>query len=392
MGGHAPAPAPPNGTSAWARATGLAAGLLRSRLLTGRPFFLAHAVTFGCNSRCQTCSYWKLTPRMKDDLPTEGVFRLQDEAYDAGMRGYYLFGGEPLVRSDIGAIVDHATRRGFFTCVNTNGSLLAAKAASLTGLDLAFVSLDYYTSYHDEIRRHPGNFEQVLRGIDRIRELARTKVTLVCTISTLNRVEAMEPMARLAKELGVGISFNSIEPTLDFGLTDSDRSPNLTFALSPAELHEFYATALRLKRSGYPLMETEEILRDYVAGRPWTCEFDRMFVYVTPDQQIYSCDYRYGYDLRHGSFSDYFAGAAFRAHLEAAKTCNRCVRTCVRSYAYTYQLRPRHLIHLLRSAAGLYPRRSGADADARPHRRPMATVGSVLALNGREKAVPLRKP
>lgn len=94
-----------------------------------------------------------------------------DAAYDAGMRGYYLFGGEPLVRKDVGLLVDHARNLGFFTCMNTNGALLASKAPTLTGLDVAFVSLDFYNGFHDVIRGHPGNFEQLLRGVVRDQSL-----------------------------------------------------------------------------------------------------------------------------------------------------------------------------------------------------------------------------
>ena len=348
------------------RYAGLFTGWLRSRLVDGRPFFLAHAVTFGCNSRCLTCSYWKLTPRMKEDLPTVEVYQLLDEAYAAGLRGYYLFGGEPLVRKDVGALVDYAKRRGFVTAMNTNGSLLAAKAPSLRGLDIAFVSLDYYTPHHDEIRGRPGNFDEILRGVERLRDIAGTKITFVTTISTLNR-DAMEPTARLAKDLGVGIAFNSIEPTMDFGLTDSVQSPNYDYQLTPAELHEFYVTALRLKRAGYPLMETEEVLEGYVRGIPWKCEFPKMFVYVAPDKKIYSCDYSFGYDLRHGSFEEYFASRAFHDHVRWAEGCNRCVRTCVRNYSYIYEVQPRHLVHLAQNAARLYfPTRSQQRLRAHP--------------------------
>ncbi len=336
-----------------ARYVGLFSSMVRSRFVTGRPFFLAHATTFGCNSHCQTCSYWKLTPRMKEDLPTAEVFSLLDEAYAAGMRGYYQFGGEPLIRKDVGTVIDYARAKGFYTAINTNGSMLAAKAEALGSLDVAFVSLDYFDAYHDVIRGRPGNFDEVIRGIDRLRALTAAKVTLVTTISSLNP-GAMERTAQLAKDLGVGIAFNSIEPTLDFGLTDSDQSPNLKFQLSPEQLHQFYVTALRLKREGYPLMETEEVLEGYVADRPWKCEFPKMFVYVTPDKKIYSCDYRFGYDLKTGSFEEYFSSEMFRSHVRSAEACNRCVRTCVRNYAYTYELRPRHLLHLAQNAAGLY--------------------------------------
>ena len=71
----------------WPRYTAAFAPMIRSRLHGGRPFFLAHAVTFGGNSRCPTCSYGKLTPRMQEDLPTEAVYRRLDDASAAGMRG-----------------------------------------------------------------------------------------------------------------------------------------------------------------------------------------------------------------------------------------------------------------------------------------------------------------
>jgi molybdenum cofactor biosynthesis enzyme MoaA len=72
-----------------------------------------------------------MSKRTVEDLSTEAVFRLLDEAYDCGMRGYYLFGGEPTIRKDIGRVVDYAKAKGFVTTMNTNGSLLAEKAESL---------------------------------------------------------------------------------------------------------------------------------------------------------------------------------------------------------------------------------------------------------------------
>jgi len=290
---------------------------------------------------------------MKEDLSTEEVYAMLDEAYDAGMRAYYLFGGEPLVRKDVGALVTYARRRGFLTTMNTNGSLLTGKVESLRDLDVAFVSLDHHTVYHDEIRGRKGNFDEVIHGIQRLREVTGSRVVLVTTISTLN-FDAMEPMAQLAKKMGVMISYNSVEPTLDFGLTDRGTSPNFQFGLSPAKLREFYATLLRLKKEGYPLMETEQVLQDFVEGRPWKCEFPKMFVYVSPDKKIYSCDYAYGYDLKHGSFEEYFSSPPFRAHRRSSEVCNRCVRTCVRGYSYAYDLKLRNLVSLAVAARSLF--------------------------------------
>jgi MoaA/NifB/PqqE/SkfB family radical SAM enzyme len=88
-----------------------------------------------------------MSNRNKEDLSTEEVFGLLDEAYDVGLRGYYLFGGEPTVRSDIGKVVDYAKEKGFVTTMNTNASLLGAKAESLRNLDFVFVSLDYFNDH-----------------------------------------------------------------------------------------------------------------------------------------------------------------------------------------------------------------------------------------------------
>jgi molybdenum cofactor biosynthesis enzyme MoaA len=51
-----------------------------------------------------------MSPKQENDLSTEEVYTLLDEAYDFGMRGYYLFGGEPLVRKDIEAVVEYTSK------------------------------------------------------------------------------------------------------------------------------------------------------------------------------------------------------------------------------------------------------------------------------------------
>jgi MoaA/NifB/PqqE/SkfB family radical SAM enzyme len=286
---------------------------------------------------------------MKEDMTTVEVFELLDEAYDFGMRGYYLFGGEPIIRKDIGRLVDYAKNKGFLTTMNTNASLLASKAESLRNLDFVFVSLDYFNEYHDFIRGRKGSFNDAVRGIYRIREVGSTRVTLVTTISTLNP-DAMEPMAKLAKDMKVGISYNFVEPTLDFGLTSSDSSPNFRLGLNRVQQRNFYVELLRLKRAGYPLMETEYVLKHFAEGRRWKCHFPKMFVYVSPDKKIFDCTYNYSYDLRKGSFGDYFSGQAFRDQVRKAERCNMCTRTCVRGYSYAYEFNPLNLFNLIGDA------------------------------------------
>jgi MoaA/NifB/PqqE/SkfB family radical SAM enzyme len=337
------------GLSDEARFFGVALSLLRSKL-TCKPFFLAHAITYACNSRCKTCTYWQMSKRKTEDLTTKGVFSLLDEAYDVGMRGYYLFGGEPTLREDIGKVVDYAKAKGFLTTMNTNGSLLATKAESLRNIDFLFVSLDYFNAYHDFIRGRPGSFDEVLEGIKKIRAVGNTRVVLVTTISTLN-FDAIEPMAELARDLHVGISYNSVEPTVKSGFeAGRSESPVMDYGLTKTQLQTFYVKLLELKREGYPLMETELVLRHFVEGRSWKCDFPKMFVYVSADKKIFNCTYDHTYDLKAGSFNDYFASSLFKQHVTKAEKCNICVRTCVRGYIYTYELNPIHMLNLVGDA------------------------------------------
>ena len=323
--------------------------MVKSRFITQRPFFLAHAVTYGCNSQCKTCTYWHMTNRMKEDLSTVEVFELLDEAYKAGMRGYYIFGGEPLVRSDIEEIVEYAKNRGYLTTMNTNASHLYQCAESLgETLDFAFVSLDYHNERHDLIRGRSGSFDEVMKGVKRLKETGNTKVTLVTTISKLN-FDTIEPMAKLAKSLNVGITYNAVEPMVKSSYEEGmSQEPVLDHGLSPGQQHVFYETLLSLKMQGYTLMETSHVLRDYAKCKPWVCHFPKIFTYVSPDKKIFDCLVSHTYDLKEGSFKEYLGSDLFRNYVKAAEQCNSCVRTCVRMYSYAYEFRLLNILDLRR--------------------------------------------
>lgn len=290
----------------------------------------------------------------RKDMPTQQVFELLSKAYAFGMRGYYLFGGEPLVRRDVSEILEHARKMGYVTTMNTNASLLERNADSISdNLDFIFVSLDYPNEYHDLIRGRRGSFKEAVNGIERILELGKTKVTIVTTISSLN-FDRIEDMAQFAQGIGVGISYNAVEPTLVSSYNE-ERTYSVVqdYGLTDRQLQSFYSRLLRLKDDGYPLMESRPVLVDLASGKSFRCHFPKIFVYVSPEGLIFPCTYNYGLpamSLNGMSFEEYFSNEAFREHVRQAEACKVCIRTCVRMYSYSYELRPRHILSLLRSA------------------------------------------
>jgi MoaA/NifB/PqqE/SkfB family radical SAM enzyme len=287
------------------------------------------------------------------DLKTDEVISLLDQAYDAGMRGYYAFGGEPLLRSDIIEILDYAKEKGYVNVINSNCSSLEKKADLISeNTDFIFASLDYPDAYHDVIRGRKGSFNEVMNGINEILNIGKTRVVIVSTISKLN-LNRIEEMALLAQKLGMGISYNAVEPTFSSSYNDERTySPVEEFGLDEIELKHFYKKLLSLKQKGYPLMESEGVLRDYARETPFKCHFPKIFVYVSPDGKIFPCS-DYGHspiNLKEISFEEYFSSKEFKEHIKNSETCKICLRTCVRMYSYTYVLRPLHLISLIRTS------------------------------------------
>jgi MoaA/NifB/PqqE/SkfB family radical SAM enzyme len=328
------------------------------------------------------CTYWKMADRMNDDLDTREVKKLIHEAYNCGMRSYYVFGGEPLVRDDLVDVLGYAKDLGFLTMINTNGSLLEKLAQRLAPvLDFAFVSLDSPDEYHDEIRGRKGAFREVIDGIAALHEHGSTMVSLVTTISRLN-YDRIESMAELAAKLGVGISFNTVEPTVSMGYEEGRTdSPVESYGLPPHQLQDFYQRLLGLKRMGYPLMETEKVLLDYCEGRRYKCLFPRIFLYVSPEGKTFSCTYDHTFDLRHASLDEYFRSDLYRKHSLAAEGCNICLRTCVRMYSYSYAPQPVHFLQLFSSGRTL-TRQNSQLLERPPVRRSMpcstATISEKL--------------
>ncbi len=168
-----------------------------------RPYsFVQWLVTNRCNLSCPFCeaSAGEAAPR---ELNGEEALRLVDELPAAGVRKLILSGGEPLMRPDIGAIMERAGNRGLGLGLVTNGWHVPEMADALGRLRffLYFTSLDGTPSFHDRIRGREHAFERAMGGLDLFTRMG-VPVRIVNTAVHPGNISQLEELARIVRWSG----------------------------------------------------------------------------------------------------------------------------------------------------------------------------------------------
>jgi MoaA/NifB/PqqE/SkfB family radical SAM enzyme len=132
-------------------------------------------ITNRCNMACSFCYNADNKTCLEDELNIDQLCALVDEA--AGHQaGFFLSGGEPLLRPDLLDLVKHIKSHKLPVGLVTNGSLLTAEMADLmasAGLDVAVLSLHGLRRGHNRASGQPGSFNAVWQAL----ELLRTRLS-----------------------------------------------------------------------------------------------------------------------------------------------------------------------------------------------------------------------
>jgi MoaA/NifB/PqqE/SkfB family radical SAM enzyme len=166
-----------------------------------RPFSASYAITNRCNLRCSYCNYPFLS---REELSLEEIQVLFTKLKEMKIVRLGIVGGEPLLRKDIGKVIEIGRALGFYLTMNTNLLLYEKRERDLEGVRLFFTSLDGRKEIHEK-NRGKGSFDGVITAISRIRSRGIPVIPIcVVTLSNLNEVEFL---LALAKELKVKIHF-----------------------------------------------------------------------------------------------------------------------------------------------------------------------------------------
>ncbi len=121
-----------------------------------------------CDCRCVMCDIWK--SRELPEVSPQEVARLLPQLRELKVRWVVLSGGEPLLCAGLSEICSLLQGAGLRVTLLTTGqrmSELAEMVASRT--DETVVSIDGPESIHDAIRRTPGAYRRIARGIRDVR-------------------------------------------------------------------------------------------------------------------------------------------------------------------------------------------------------------------------------
>lgn len=171
------------------------------------PDILQVSLTYKCNLRCKMCSIINLSS-IDDELNTDRVFHVIDEAKNNKIKQILFTGGEPFLRKDIFEICEYSFERGLINIITTNGTLIDEKMAETIAnskINHIHFSLDGLEEANDFFRGS-GVFNKVIKAIQLLndkREKNKLFSTgIACTVMNEN-VKDLFKILQLADSLNV---------------------------------------------------------------------------------------------------------------------------------------------------------------------------------------------
>jgi len=191
---------------------GRIARCLLSNLLTDKPFYPFYA-SFKLTSRCHfACAFCNIKDEHRPDLPTERVKRILDNLSDSSVALVSFEGGEPLLRSDIGELLEYARSKDFYLLFTTSER------------KLEHYPMKAYARYIDFLHISIDEGHNNLQMFDRLEEFARFGTRLsIQVVVTRDTLQWLEEKVRRCAQAGANMV---VMPAVHMNRTE-DRFPDL---------------------------------------------------------------------------------------------------------------------------------------------------------------------
>jgi MoaA/NifB/PqqE/SkfB family radical SAM enzyme len=310
---------------------------------------LALSIHSACNCRCVMCDIWKANANKREISP-EALASHVAAIRDLYVKRVMLTGGEPLLNRDVWMLCALLRSEGIAVTLVTTGLLLDGHADAIaSNVDTVVVSLDGPADVHDAIRRVPGGFDKIHRGVSALqRALHRPLLIARSVVQRANHSRVGDTIAA-ARDIGFdelsflaadlsSKAFNRPEPWSDERKTDiaipADELPAFEDAIERARAGEEQAF-----ESGFIVGGVASLMRIHryysaVAGRAKfpkvRCNAPWVSAVLEPDGAVRPCFFHDAYPTEIGDLRDTLnspRAIGFRKALDVDTnpTCQRCV-------------------------------------------------------------------
>jgi MoaA/NifB/PqqE/SkfB family radical SAM enzyme len=318
--------------------------ILESHILKKRiPLNVSLSVTNRCNLRCTYCGYHR---RSQVEIPTKQILSLIGELSDMGTQRLGFWGGEPLLRKDIGQFIRGCEEVGIFSTLISNGYLVPQRIDELKKLGLLLLSLDGPEKVNDVIKGR-GCYARVIKAI----RVALAKGIPVWTITVLTKenISYVDFVLDRAERMGFLATFQLL-----YFDSETTGSGNAMAGMIPSrvECEKVIRKLLSEKRKGAPIASSEAYLKHILSwidyGKTAMRDADKkcwggvLFCNIDTNGAVYPCDWMIG---KIGAQS--FVRSGFREaweRMEIPHNCT-CLKSCYSEYNLIFSLNPNAAIN-----------------------------------------------
>ena len=312
-----------------------------------RPFFVQYSLLNACDARCGYCN---CPARENPEITTAEHYRILAEWARLGAVRIKFLGGEPLLRADLGELVEQVRRLGMRAAMVTNGLRVPERMDVVRRLSELVISIDGDQAAHDA-QRGRGTWNRVMRAI----ELCAGEGIdfFLSAVVTRRSIDQIDWLLDTARRLGVMVNFQipQINPEM-YGKRAGQWMPQ------PDEVRAVLARIIAAKDAGAPVLFSSRSYRRTIAwpdysverenrpGERSPCTAGTYFLQQEPNGDVYPCVLHIGSFQPKNALRD-GVGAAW-GHAQS-HSCFACYNTWLNENRAVFDLSPAVLSNFWRS-------------------------------------------
>ncbi len=240
-------------------------------------------VTSRCNLSCPHCGVYL---KEEKELDTNGSIRLIDFLHSKKIGWVFISGGEPLIREDIGLLIDSLKKRGVGAGISSNGTLLSERIKELKNSDKIILSLDGPPEIHDLIRGE-GTYRALMRGVASAKKMGISLNFTYVLLKDNCNIKSIDFILDKSRELKIPLS---VQPGRLNRLDSGEKNYS---APDEDEYKKIIDYLIERKKSGYRWLFNSipglKFLRQWPKPRRIPCVAGKLHMNITPGGFMRSC-------------------------------------------------------------------------------------------------------